>query len=108
MFNDIHQAAEAGYEDRRPLWMSNPDGSIFRVTSRQEMEGKSDQEIQEMFREQNVVIYDQFQPTLGFDERGLSTLGDLLKPVTIHGASSSAFSRASSDLPNTSRLLKGK
>jgi len=85
MFNDIHQAAEVGYEDPWPLWMSNLDGSIFHITSRQEMEGKSDQEIQEMFWEQNVVIYDQFQPMLGFDEHGLSTLGDLLKPVTIHG-----------------------
>jgi hypothetical protein len=86
MFEEIHQAVMASYEGHQPLWMASPDQSVFSIMSKQEFEGKSDEEIQEIFRRKHIVIHHQFQPTLSFDERGLRTLGDLFKPVTIHGA----------------------
>jgi hypothetical protein len=67
--------------------MASPDKSVFCIVSKQEVEGKSDREIQAIFRGKHIIIYDQFEPTLSFDEKGLSTLGDLYKSVTIHGAS---------------------
>jgi hypothetical protein len=85
MFEEIHQAVVAGYKDKRPLWISSPDESIFCIISKRDVENKSDEEIQEVFRGKHIVVYDQFEPTLRFDEKGLRTLGDLHKPVTIHG-----------------------
>jgi hypothetical protein len=85
MFKIIHSAVIAGYKDGRPLWMACPEESAFCILSKQELENKSDQEIQAIFRRKHVVIHDQFEPTLAFDEKGLKTLGDLYKSVTIHG-----------------------
>jgi hypothetical protein len=85
MFNEIHQAVVAGYKDHRPLWVGSPDQSVFCVISKGEFENKSEMEIQELLKERHIVVLDQFEPTLEFDERGLSTLGDLYKSVTIHG-----------------------
>ena len=85
MFEQIHQAVVSGYKEHRPLWMASPDESVFCIVSKKEIEDKSDQEIQELFKGKHVVIPDQFEPTLSFDENGLKTLGDLNKPVTIHG-----------------------
>lgn len=85
MFKIIHSAVIAGYKDGRPLWMACPEESAFCILSKQELENKSDQEIQAIFRQKHVVIHDQFEPTLAFDEQGLKTLGDLYKSVTIQG-----------------------
>ena len=85
MFDEIHQAVKAGYKDGKPLWMASPDESVFCVMSKQEFESKSDQEIQDLFKRKHIVVHDQFLPTLSFDEKGLRTLGDLRRPVTIHG-----------------------
>jgi hypothetical protein len=93
MFKSIHNAVMAGYKDGRPLWMACPEESAFCILSKQELESKTDQEIQAIFRRKHVVIHDQFEPTLGFDERGLKTLGDLYKTVTIHGVYSEICSR---------------
>jgi hypothetical protein len=85
MFEEIHKAVMEGLKNHCPLWMVSPDESAFRVFSRKELDGKSDQEIQEIFRSQHIIVYDQFEPTLKFDEEGLKTLGDLDRVVTIHG-----------------------
>jgi hypothetical protein len=85
MFKIIHNAVIAGYKDGRPLWMACPDESAFCILSKQELESKSNEEIQGLFWRKHVVIHDQFEPTLTFDENGLKTLGDLHKSVTIHG-----------------------
>jgi hypothetical protein len=85
MFKDIHKAVAAGYKDGRPLWMACPEQSVFSIMSKQKFQRMSDQETQALFRRKHIVIYDQFKPTLTFDENGLKTLGDLLKPVIIHG-----------------------
>lgn len=87
MFKAIHNAVIAGYKDGRPLWMACPEESAFCILSKQEFESKGDQEIQRIFCRKHVVIHDQFEPTLAFDEKGLKTLGDLHKSVTIHGVS---------------------
>jgi hypothetical protein len=85
MFKTIHNAVITGYKDGRPLWIACPEESAFCILSKQELENKSEQEIQEIFRRKHVVIHDQFEPTLAFDENGLKTLGDLYKSVTIQG-----------------------
>jgi hypothetical protein len=75
----------AGFKDERPLWMARPGESVFCIISKKEFESKSEKEIQELFSCRHIVIYDQFEPAFSFDEQGLRTLGDLHKPVTIHG-----------------------
>lgn len=85
MFKAIHEAVAAGYQDAQPLWMARPKESVFRVMSKQEFDCKSDREIQKIFHRKHIVIHDQFEPTLAFDAEGLKTLGDLYKPLTIHG-----------------------
>jgi hypothetical protein len=85
MFKAVHEAVVAGYKDDQPLWMTCPEESVFCVISKQELESKSDQDVQELFHRKHVVIHDQFQPMLAFDQKGLETLGDLYKSVTIHG-----------------------
>jgi hypothetical protein len=85
MFKHIHNAVITGYKDNQPLWMACPEESVFCIMSKQEFQRMSDQEVQALFRRKHVVIHNQFEPTLAFDENSLKTLGDLFKPVTIHG-----------------------
>lgn len=59
--------------------------SVFCILSKQELESKTGHKIQAMFRRKHLVVYDQFEPTLTFDKKGLKMLGDLYKSVTIHG-----------------------
>jgi hypothetical protein len=65
--------------------MVDAEHSAFRVLSRCELEGMSDGDVQAMFRTHHVVVTDQFVPTLKFNEKGLQTLAELDKPVTLHG-----------------------
>jgi hypothetical protein len=65
--------------------MASPQYSVFHIMSKQDFESKSAREIQDIFKEKHIVVYDQFKPALSFDEKGLSTLGDLHKSVTIQG-----------------------
>jgi hypothetical protein len=85
MFDEIYRAVTAGYQDGRPLWMAKPGESIFCTVSKKEVESKSEKEIQEIFRGRHIVIYNEFEPAFSFDERGLKTLGDLHKTVTVQG-----------------------
>ena len=86
MFEEIHHAVIAGYKDHKPLWMASPAESVICVISKQEFESKSDLELQNLFKGKHIVIHNQFVPSLSFDEKGLRTLGDLYRPVTIQGA----------------------
>ena len=65
--------------------MASPEESIFHVTSKQQVESKSDQELQDLFKGKHIVVHDQFTPMLSLDKTGLRTLGDLHRPVTIQG-----------------------
>ena len=85
MFKEVHQAIINGYKDGKPLWMASPDESIFHVTSKQQVERKNDQELQDLFKGKHIVIHDQFAPMLSFDKMGLRTLADLHRPITIQG-----------------------
>ena len=84
VFKRVFDAVEAGYKDGRPLWMASPEDSIFCILSKSEVDQKSAEELQKILRSKHIVVHDQFEPTLRFDEEGLSTLGDLQKLVTIH------------------------
>ena len=65
--------------------MSSPEQSAFCIISKQELQSNSDQEIQAICCAKHVVVHDQFELTLNFDEKGLKTLEDMYKSVTIHG-----------------------
>lgn len=43
------------------------------------------EDLQAIFRNQHIVVRDQFQPEFAFDKKGLKTLADLNKIVTVHG-----------------------
>lgn len=85
VFKSVFDAVEAGYKDGQPLWMTSPKDSVFCILSKSEVDQKSAEEVQKILRGKHIMVYDQFEPTLRFDEEGLSTLGDLQKLVTIHG-----------------------
>jgi hypothetical protein len=65
--------------------MGDSERSAIRVLSRQDIEAMDEGEVQDIFRKQHVVVQDQFKPTLAFDEKGLKTLADLKKTVTLQG-----------------------
>jgi hypothetical protein len=85
LFEDIYKAVVASYIDGQPAWLVDPEHSAIRVLSRQEIETMEAGDVQDLFRMHHVVIRDQFQPTLAFDENGLKTLADLKKPITLQG-----------------------
>ena len=49
------------------------------------MDGLSDDDVQSIFRTKHIIVKNQFQPHLCFDEKGLKSLADLKKIVTMHG-----------------------
>ena len=65
--------------------MVNPARSSIRILSRQDVEGMGEDDLQDIFRTQHVVVPDQFRQTLEFDEEGLKSLAELNKTVTLHG-----------------------
>jgi hypothetical protein len=65
--------------------MADPEHSTLCVLSRQEMESMGDGVIQEIFGKKHIIVKDQFQPKLGFNQEGLKTLAQLDKPVTLQG-----------------------
>jgi hypothetical protein len=49
------------------------------------MDGLSDDDVQSIFHIKHVIVTNQFQPCLHFDEKDLKSLADLKKIVTVHG-----------------------
>jgi hypothetical protein len=49
------------------------------------MDAIGDEAIQDVFGSKHIVVPDQFIPYMDFDEKGLGTLAELNKPVTVHG-----------------------
>ena len=86
MSQAIRDAVTSGYKADQPLWMAYPAESAFCIMSKWEFQNMGEHEVQALFRQKHVVIHDQFEPTLAFDENGLKTLGDLFKTMTIHGS----------------------
>ena len=85
LFKQIYDAVLESYIGDKPAWMVDYTLSTLKVVSRHEIEGMDEGDVQEMFRSHHVLVKDQFQPTLAFDENGLKTLADLRKPVTLQG-----------------------
>ena len=65
--------------------MVDSEHSAIRVLSRQDIEDMDEEEVQDIFCKQHVLVQDQFKPRLALDEKGLSTLADLEKQVTLQG-----------------------
>jgi hypothetical protein len=65
--------------------MADPDHSTICVLSLQDVESMREEDLQDIFRMQHVVVPDQFRQTLNFDEDGLKTLAELNKTVTLQG-----------------------
>lgn len=49
------------------------------------MEAAGEGAIQEIFRKRHILVEDQFESKLNFNEEGLKTLAQLDKPVTLQG-----------------------
>lgn len=90
-FQAVHEAVERSLVQGQPAWRVDPDNSSIRILSRAEIEALEDEEVQAIFRKQHVVVPDQFVPKLAFDEKGLRTLADLNKLVTVHGERPALF-----------------
>lgn len=67
------------------MWMEDHKHSSIHILSKETMDGLSDDDVQSIFRTKHVVVKNQFQPRLRFDEKGLKSLADLKKIVTVHG-----------------------
>lgn len=67
--------------------MVDPDRSAICILSKDELDNMNEEDVQAIFRKQHIVVRDQFQPKMAFDEKGLKTLADLKKTVTLHGVS---------------------
>lgn len=74
-----------GYIDDKPVWMAHPAFSAIRIMKRKELEEMTAEDVQKTFAHWNIVVEDQFEPTLDFNENGLTTLADLKKTVTLQG-----------------------
>jgi hypothetical protein len=74
-----------GYIDDQLLWITDPALSEIRIMKKKELEEMDTEEVQKIFSHWHIVVEDQFEPTLNFDENSLRTLADLKKTVTLHG-----------------------
>ena len=85
MFKKIHNAVMKSHIDNKPAWIADPDQSAIHILSKHELGNMEEEDIQELFHMQHIVVCDQFQPELAFDKKGLKTLADLKKIVMVHG-----------------------
>ena len=85
MFKKIHDAIMKSHIDNKPTWIADPDQSAICILSKHELGNMEEEDIQELFRMQHIVVHDQFQHELVFDKKGLKSLADLKKIVMVHG-----------------------
>ena len=85
VFKSVHAAVEKSLVDGVPLWHVDPANSTICIVSKSQMDHFTDEEVQEIFEAQHIVISDQFVPNMVFDGNGLRSLAELNKPVTIQG-----------------------
>lgn len=74
-----------GYINDKPAWIADPTLSVIHIMKKKELEEMKAEDVQKIFAHWNIVVEDQFEPTLDFDENSLSTLAELNKTVTLHG-----------------------
>ena len=82
---ELNDAIKDNYVDGKPLFIADPDQSIFKIMTENEYQSCSSQKIQEYLRTHHIVVKDRRIPHHKFDENGLRTLRPLNEPVTIHG-----------------------
>ena len=85
LFQEIYDAVVGCYVEGNPIWRVDPPKSSICVLSRKEIAAMDEDSIQAVFQTQHILVRNQFQPTLAFDEDGLGTLAHLDKPVTLQG-----------------------
>lgn len=78
-------AVEANYVDGKPRYLSDPSTSVFRIVSEDEFKAMSDTMIQDILRQQHIVVTGRKRSEYSFDLDGLETLAALDKPIIIHG-----------------------
>ncbi len=82
---DLNKAIKDDCVDGKPLFIADPDQSIFKIMTENEYQSCSTQKIQEYLWTQHIVVKDRQIPNHKFNENGLRTLRPLNEPVTIHG-----------------------
>jgi hypothetical protein len=82
---DLNAAIKDNYKDGKPLFIADPEQSIFKVLTETEYQSCSTRQIQEYLRTKHIIVKHRQIPTHRFDENGLRTLRPLNEPVTIHG-----------------------
>lgn len=86
-------AVEAHYVDNKPRHISKPATSAFKIISGPEFDRLDDQTVQNILRQQHIVVFDHEKPQCKFDLEGLETLAPLNRKIIIHGKCCSRFFR---------------
>ena len=81
----VHKAVKTSLIKGAPAWCADPAKSSIHIMTKAQMDALPTKAVQAIFSTQHIVIPDQFVPHMAFNEKGLKTLADLNKPVTIHG-----------------------
>jgi hypothetical protein len=95
MLSEIQTSAERLYQNGTPLHHLDsarsldydPQASHFFVTTPEQLEKLTTQEIQEIFRHRHILIPGPPPRDFHFDSQGLATLGSLTAPRQIQGIS---------------------
>jgi hypothetical protein len=82
----VRQLAE-DYVDGKPPHTVEGAISVFHILTQEEYDKKSVREIQDILRQQHIVIVDRPQSRVKFDANGLRTLTRLNEPVSVQGVS---------------------
>lgn len=64
MFKKIHNVVMKSHIGNKPAWMEDPDQSAICVLSKHELDNMEEEDVQELFCIQHIVVCDQFQPEL--------------------------------------------
>ena len=81
----FYEAIRARYKDCKPLYLEDPEKSAFTVMTETEFEGKTVQQIQQIFQTKHIIITEMQSPSLKFDSAGLLTVVNLSRVTDIQG-----------------------
>ena len=81
----LSKSLQRNYVNEKPLFITDPSRSIFKILSDSEFRTWPIRKIQEILRTKHIVVTDRRTQDFRFDERGLRTLRPLNEPITIHG-----------------------
>lgn len=82
MFFDL---LEAGYVNRKPLHIADPETSTFDIISSADFQALSTQQIQDRLRCKHIVVTGSSHPNVKFDKAGLRTMCPLSRTISIQG-----------------------